>query len=235
MVLGIACLAPSAWAGGPKLESEDEKLVYALGLAVARNVEPYSLSKAELQIFLAGITDGASKAQPKISLDEYMAKFRGFAEGRMKVAADAEKKDSEEYLKKAAEEKGAVKTDSGLVLVEITPGTGESPKATDTVKVSYTGKLRDGTVFDASSQHGGTATFQLNQVIPCWTEGLQKMKVGGKSKLVCPSSIAYKDRGSPPKIKPGATLTFEVELLEVSAAPPKPAAAPAQPGTGAAN
>jgi len=95
------------------------------------------------------------------------------------------------------------------------PATGASPKATDTVKVHYQGTLTNGTIFDSSVQRGEPATFPLNQVIPCWTEGLQLMKVGGKGKLVCPSDIAYGDRGRPPKIPPGATLTFEVELLDI--------------------
>jgi FKBP-type peptidyl-prolyl cis-trans isomerase FkpA/FKBP-type peptidyl-prolyl cis-trans isomerase FklB len=83
------------------------------------------------------------------------------------------------------------------------------------VKVHYHGTLTDGTVFDSSVQRGQPATFPLSGVIKCWTEGVQEIKVGGKSKLVCPSDIAYGDRGSPPKIKPGATLVFEVELLEI--------------------
>ena len=107
---------------------------------------------------------------------------------------------------------------------EIKPGTGESPKATDTVKVHYHGTLRDGTVFDSSVDRGEPATFPLNRVIACWTEGVQKMKVGGKSKLICPASIAYGDRGAPPKIMPGAALVFEVELLGIEA--PKPAGPP---------
>jgi FKBP-type peptidyl-prolyl cis-trans isomerase FkpA/FKBP-type peptidyl-prolyl cis-trans isomerase FklB len=97
----------------------------------------------------------------------------------------------------------------------ITPGTGASPKATDTVKVNYEGKLTDGTVFDSSVQRGEPVTFPLNKVIKCWTEAVQLMKVGGKSRLICPSDLAYGDRGAPPQIKPGATLVFEVELLGI--------------------
>jgi FKBP-type peptidyl-prolyl cis-trans isomerase FkpA/FKBP-type peptidyl-prolyl cis-trans isomerase FklB len=95
------------------------------------------------------------------------------------------------------------------------------------VKVHYHGTLRDGTVFDSSVDRGSPATFPLNRVIKCWTEGVQKMKVGGKSKLICPSDIAYGDRGAPPKIKPGAPLIFEVELISIEAeAPQKPAGHP---------
>ena len=119
------------------------------------------------------------------------------------------------FLDKAAAEPGAKKLPSGLVITTLRPGTGASPKATDTVKVHYQGTLIDGTVFDSSVRRGEPATFPLNGVIPCWTEGVQQMKVGGKSRLVCPSNLAYGDRGAPPRIKPGATLVFEIELLEV--------------------
>ena len=107
------------------------------------------------------------------------------------------------------------KTASGALVKEMKAGTGEQPKATDTVKVHYHGTLTDGTVFDSSVQRGQPATFPLNGVVKCWTEGLQQMKVGGKAKLVCPSDTAYGDQGRPPQIKPGATLVFEVELLEI--------------------
>jgi FKBP-type peptidyl-prolyl cis-trans isomerase FkpA/FKBP-type peptidyl-prolyl cis-trans isomerase FklB len=131
------------------------------------------------------------------------------------VVAAAEQKRGQAVVDKAAAEKGATKTASGLVIVPIKPGAGPSPKATDRVRVHYHGTLADGVVFDSSVQRGEPATFPLNGVIPCWTEGLQLMKVGGKSRLVCPASLAYGDRGAPPRIKPGATLLFEVELLEI--------------------
>src|SRR5271169_4658526 len=119
------------------------------------------------------------------------------------------------YLEKAAAMPGAVRTPSGLVYRELQGGTGASPKATDEVKVHYRGTLVNGTEFDSSYKRNEPATFPLNQVIPCWTEGVQKMKVGGKSQLVCPSAIAYGDRGSPPEIPGGATLIFEIELLGI--------------------
>jgi len=122
------------------------------------------------------------------------------------------------YLDKAAAEPGAVKTASGLIYTELRPGTGASPKPSDTVKVNYRGTLTDGTEFDSSYKRNEPAEFPLNGVIPCWTEGVQRMKVGGKSRLVCPSNIAYGDRGAPGVIPGGAALIFEIELLSVNAA-----------------
>jgi FKBP-type peptidyl-prolyl cis-trans isomerase FkpA/FKBP-type peptidyl-prolyl cis-trans isomerase FklB len=129
--------------------------------------------------------------------------------------AAGEKKAGQVFADKAAGEKGASRTASGLVISSLKAGTGESPRPTDTVKVHYHGTLIDGTVFDSSLKNGEPATLPLNRVIKCWTEGLQQMKVGGKSRLVCPTELAYGDRGAPPLIKPGATLVFEVELLDI--------------------
>ena len=119
------------------------------------------------------------------------------------------------YLDKAAAEPGAQKTASGLIYRELKPGTGASPKATDTVKVHYRGTLTDGKEFD-SSYGGQPLEFPLNRVIRAWTEGVQMMKVGGKAQLVCPANLAYGERGAPPDIPGGATLVFEVELLGIS-------------------
>jgi FKBP-type peptidyl-prolyl cis-trans isomerase FkpA len=110
---------------------------------------------------------------------------------------------------------GEVKTSSGLVYRELKAGTGPSPSATDIVKVNYRGTLENGTEFDSSYKRNEPVSFPLNQVIPCWTEGVQKMKVGGKSQLVCPAAIAYGAEGRPPVIPGGATLTFEIELLGI--------------------
>ena len=108
-----------------------------------------------------------------------------------------------------------VTTASGLIYRELKAGTGASPTATDTVTVNYRGTLENGTEFDSSYKRNMPASFPLNQVIPCWTEGMQKMKVGGKSQLVCPAGIAYGAESRPPVIPGGATLTFEIELLGI--------------------
>jgi FKBP-type peptidyl-prolyl cis-trans isomerase FkpA len=100
--------------------------------------------------------------------------------------------------------------------MDIQPGTGASPSASDSVKVNYRGTLIDGTEFDSSYKRNQPAQFPLSGVIRCWTEGVQKMKVGGKARLVCPSDIAYGDKGHPPVIPGGATLIFEIQLLEIN-------------------
>ncbi len=116
----------------------------------------------------------------------------------------------------AAKEEGAVVTSSGLVYRSLKDGTGTSPKATDKVTVHYKGTFPDGREFDSSYKRGQPIDFPLNGVIPCWTEGVQRMKIGGKAKLTCPPEIAYGARGAGGVIPPNATLVFEVELLGVN-------------------
>ncbi|MCR5883106.1 FKBP-type peptidyl-prolyl cis-trans isomerase [Rhizobacter sp. J219] len=116
----------------------------------------------------------------------------------------------------AQQEPGTVTTQSGLVYSALKEGSGPSPTATDVVKVHYRGTLPDGKEFDSSHKRGQPAEFPLNRVIKCWTEGVQKMKVGGKARLVCPPAIAYGERGAGNGlIPPNATLVFEVELLDI--------------------
>jgi FKBP-type peptidyl-prolyl cis-trans isomerase FkpA/FKBP-type peptidyl-prolyl cis-trans isomerase FklB len=206
--------AASVTAAGPDLKTDEDKTLYAIGVALSRNLGPFALTEAEMALVREGLTDGVA-GKPKVDLDKFGPKIQELQKSRASVAAAGEKKASQGYLDKAAAAEGAKKTSSGLIIKEIKAGTGESPKATDKVKVHYQGTLTDGTVFDSSIQRGEPVTFPLNGVIPCWTEGLQLMKVGGKSQLVCPADIAYGDHGAPPKIKPGATLVFEVELLEI--------------------
>jgi FKBP-type peptidyl-prolyl cis-trans isomerase FkpA len=199
----------------PQLGTDEQKTLYAVGLAVAGSLSVFALSAADLELVKAGMTDGVLNRQRQVDLQAYGPKIQELQRARASVVAAAEQKTGQAIVDKAAAEKGATKTASGLVIVPIKPGTGASPKATDRVKVHYHGTLADGAVFDSSVQRNEPATFPLNGVIPCWTEGLQLMKVGGKSRLVCPAALAYGDRGAPPRIKPGSTLTFEVELLEI--------------------
>jgi len=215
LVLVLAAVAASG-AAGPELKTEDQKTLYALGLVISQNLASFNLNAADLEPVLAGVSDGVLKKEFKVDVQTYAPKISQLQTSRAGAAAAAEKKAGQAYLDKAAAEKGATKSASGLIITTLKPGTGASPKATDKVKVHYHGTLTDGTVFDSSVNRGQPIELPLNGVIRCWTEGLQLMKVGGKSKLVCPSDIAYGDQGRPPQIKPGATLVFEVELLEIA-------------------
>ena len=214
-IIALASLGAAGAATGQEPKTEEQKTFYALGLAISQNLGSFNLSEAELELVKSGLTDGVLNRPRKVDLPTYAPKLQELQASRQAATAAVEKKLSQTYLEKAAAEKGATKTPSGVIVTTVKPGTGPSPAATDKVKVHYTGTLIDGSVFDSSVQRGQPATFPLNGVIKCWTEGLATMKVGGKAKLVCPAEVAYGDRGAPPKIKPGSTLVFEVELLEI--------------------
>jgi FKBP-type peptidyl-prolyl cis-trans isomerase FkpA len=215
VILTALSLLSPAFAAGPELRTEEQKVLYAIGLALSNGLATFGLSEAELEVVKAGLTDGVLGRERKVDLGTHGPKIQELQRTRASAVAAAEKRTGQAFVDKAAGEKGATRTTSGLVIAVLRAGTGEAPKATDRVRVHYHGTLTDGTVFDSSVQRGQPATFTLNQVIPCWTEGVQRMRVGGKSRLVCPADLAYGDRGAPPRIRPGATLVFEVELLEI--------------------
>jgi FKBP-type peptidyl-prolyl cis-trans isomerase len=212
-VLALGAYGAAAMAQAP-LDSDQDKTLYALGVAIGSNVKSFGLTSKELEIVEAGLGDTVLGKDSRVDMQVYGPKIQQLADARTAAAAATEKKASAAYLQQAAKERGAQVSDSGLVYIPIKEGTGASPKATDTVTVNYTGSLRDGTVFDSSIERGQAATFSLEGVIQCWSEGLQKMKIGGKSKLVCPSELAYGDSGQGP-IPAGAALVFEVELLGI--------------------
>ena len=197
--------------------TDDDNTVYALGLLMHRSLRQFDLSAAELDVLARALRD-ATAGKPAIEIAEWGPKIEPFAGARAARVTGREKVASAAYLAKAATEAGALKTDSGLVYTELVAGTGESPTAADTVKVNYRGTLTNGTEFDSSYARNEPAEFPLEGVIKCWTEGVQKMKVGGKARLVCPSDLAYGDGGNP-TIPGGAALVFEIDLLEIVANP----------------
>jgi FKBP-type peptidyl-prolyl cis-trans isomerase FkpA len=201
-------------AGAPA--TDEQKEIYAIGLSIYRSLGQFDLSPAEVELVERALKDAAA-GKPAVELDEWGPKIQSLANARGARLSEREKAASTAYLVKAAAEPGAVRTQSGLVYREMTAGAGASPKATDTVKVNYRGTLTNGTEFDSSYRRNQPAEFALNEVIPCWTEGVQKMKVGGKARLVCPSDLAYGDQGRP-SIPGGAALIFEIELLDVKTA-----------------
>lgn len=210
----ITLLAIPAFAASePK--TVDQKTLYAVGLTLARQLAPFSLTPAEFEFVQQGMADGVAGKTPVVKLDDYNKKVQDLVKARVAVQGEKLAAIAKEYVDKAAKEKGAVKTESGLVYLSLTEGSGAGPLATDKVKVNYRGTLVDGKEFDSSYRRGQPAEFALNSVIKCWTEGVLKMKAGGKARLVCPPAIAYGERGSGASIPPNATLVFEIELLEV--------------------
>jgi FKBP-type peptidyl-prolyl cis-trans isomerase FkpA len=198
------------------LDSDDDKTIYAIGVDMGTKLQTLDLSSKEMAVLKMGIDDGSNKdAKPKVEPREFLSKVGELIRNRQKAYAEKEKKEATAFIEKAAGMDKATKTDSGLVYIEKEAGSGESPKASDRVKVNYHGTLRSGDVFDSTKERNQPATFRLDRVIKCWNEGVQKMKVGGKAELYCPPEIAYGDRGAPPKIPPGSALKFEVELLEI--------------------
>ena len=214
--------APST---GP-MKTDEQKTLYALGYFLGNKATPLSITAAEAKWVSLGFHDGIANKKPAVDLESYGPKVNDFATERTRKAREAAaaeasmqasaRKDAEKpFLEKAAAEPGAQKLPSGLIYKELKAGAGKQPTADDTVKCHYEGKLVDGTVFDSSYKRKEPAEFPLKGVVPCWTEGVAKIKVGGKARLVCPSSIAYGDEGRPPVIPAGAVLDFTVELIDI--------------------
>lgn len=218
-------------AAEPPAMSDEQKTLYAIGISVSRSLSVFDLTQAEFDYVKQGLVDAHTGKKSDIDLTSYNSKIQELARARRKISGEKQVGAGKDYLEKAAKEKGAVKTSSGMVYTTLSEGRGESPKVADVVKVNYRGTLIDGKEFDSSYKRGKPLEFRLDNVIKCWTEGVQMMKPGGKAKLVCPPNLAYGDNGAGELILPGATLAFEVELLEFKqAATGKPdSTAPAQP------
>ena len=228
-----AASAAASTAAGPM--TDDQKTLYALGVLMSRGLENFQLSDAEFNTVRAGLSDSFHKRLLVTDAESYTPKLQALQRDRVAVLAQHEKASGQAYLEAAAKGAGATRTASGLLFLAVSDGTGAAPTRADRVKVDYEGKLIDGTVFDSSIKRGQPAVFNVGGVIPCWSEALMLMKVGGKSHVICPAELAYGDRGAPPRIRPGATLVFDIALLDIL--PPPAAAAPASnaapPATGA--
>lgn len=214
----VLCLGAAQPAMAAEEGAADADTLYYLGMLfgrqLAEQMNQLALTPGERDEVLRGAQDEVrGKAR---ALDE--AKVRGelqrLATARQTAAAERERELAAAYLKDMAAEPGAVTTASGIVMREVKAGSGDSPAAASTIRAHYHGTLRDGTVFDSSVDRGEPIEISLQRVIPCWTEAIQKMRVGGKSKLTCPAAVAYGEQGSG-AIPGGAAITFEVELLEI--------------------
>lgn len=220
-VLAAALIVPAVYAADM---TEDQKTLYALGTVLGQQVSSsFNATPAELEMIKKGMSDVVAGSKPAVDLDTYGPKIQVLAQARRAVILEKANAAGKEFADKAAKETGAVKTESGLIYLSLKEGSGTSPAATDIVKVNYRGSFIDGKEFDSSYKRGEPAEFPLNGVIKCWTEGVAKMKVGGKAKLTCPAAIAYGENGGGP-IPPNSTLSFEVELLSMTKAAAKPQA-----------
>ncbi len=209
----------------------EEQLIEEFGWFMAKRVgiSELDFSKAEIDSLIKGLaTAAAGKESPydleKIgpAMDQFMQRKQGAYMAKLKEKGSAE---TTAFLTEVKKKPGVVVLPSGLVYQIEKPGEGPAPKPNETVKVHYTGTLVNGTEFDSSVKRGEPVEFQLDQVIPGWTEGLQKISKGGKIKLYIPPDLAYGDDGRP-GIPPASTLVFEVELLDIKPTPPAPATTP---------
>ena len=229
--VNLPATAPAAPAAPAKPAYTDAQLIEEFGWFIGKRVGLTELefTAEEVATLIKGLSLAASGKESPFELekigpamDEFMQKKQQSYLGKLKNKNQGE---TAAYFTKLKENKAIVELPSGLRYEITKAGDGAAPKATETVKVHYTGTLIDGTVFDSSVQRGEPAEFPLDQVIPGWTEGIQKMNKGGKIKLYVPAHLAYGDDGRP-GIPPGSTLIFDVELLDIKAAA---TAAPAMP------
>lgn len=197
------------------LPSAEARTLYTLGQLISRTLDGFTLSETELAWVKAGLDDGVLGRTPKVDLAAEAGGLHTLQETRRRATLERERTAGAAYLAAVAKSPGVERRQSGLVIQSLQFGAGEQPTALDHVSVHYEGKLIDGTVFESSRTRGTPATLPVRGVIACWSEALQVMRVGGRSRIVCPAELAYGERGSPPAVKPGATIEFDIELIGV--------------------
>jgi FKBP-type peptidyl-prolyl cis-trans isomerase len=221
----------------PTTQGTYDTISYGMGYQIGKEMAsaPMPMNHDQLKAGLADALSGVDSKYTEQQITDAMMTIQmemmAKRQAEMKLIADSEKIKGDAYKVEYAKKAGVTQTASGMLFESVTEGAGKSPGEADIVRVHYTGTLIDGTKFDSSrdaripGQEPEPVEFELGRVIPGWIEGLQLMKVGGKAKLVIPSDLAYGDTGSPPTIPPGATLVFDVELLDIV----PPATQPATP------
>jgi FKBP-type peptidyl-prolyl cis-trans isomerase len=209
--------AKAAAPAADSFKNDDQRTAYAYGYKIGQNLAPVGLTEGEIKFLASGMRDAASGKSAGVDMAIFLPKVSDLIQKHVASKVAPEKKKGADFAAAFAKENGVKPIAGGAGYIKmLTEGAGAMPGAEDTVKVNYRGTLIDGTEFDSSYKRNEPATFPLNRVVPCWTRGVAMMKVGAKAKLVCPSEIAYGDQGEPRAgIAGGATLVFEVELLEI--------------------
>ena len=212
LALALLFLPFAAAADAPPLATEDDKTLYALGLALSSRLPSFDPTGPEIAMIQAGIADGLNGKEPRVKMADYFPKLDPFIQARVSATAEKEKVAGAAFREEAAKQTGAVKSDSGLIYKELQAGTGAQPDGDDTVKLHYHGTRRDGTVFDSSRDKGEPAEFALNQVVEGWTIGLSGMKVGSRVLLAIPPDLGYGAQDQP-NIPANSTLYFVVDIV----------------------
>jgi FKBP-type peptidyl-prolyl cis-trans isomerase len=208
---GCALTASAALA----VADEHDEALYSLGALMGEQLQELELSDAERERVVSGFRDSLGGSDLEVNPEEHMDALNAFVMERRSQGLERSRADQQAFIEQFVAEEGGTLTESGLAYRIIDEGDEQRPAASDTVEVHYEGRLINGEVFDSSRQRGDTAVFPLDRVIPGWTEGLQLIGRGGRIELVIPSDLAYGDRGSPPAIPGGATLVFDVELIDI--------------------
>lgn len=198
----------------PELETEQDKLLYFMGIQLGESLMPLRLNNEEFQLVMRGTRDAVQGNTVEVDPRVYGPRLAQFGEERHIALLADERPKATEYLARMAAEDGAQTMESGMIFLPLKAGTGTTPAASSLIELNFSGTLRDGTVFDSSFDRGQPIQVPLDKVIPCWQEGFVMIKVGGKARLTCPAELAYQDRGVG-NIPPGAAITFEVELLKI--------------------
>jgi FKBP-type peptidyl-prolyl cis-trans isomerase FkpA len=215
LIANFACVDQGGGSSGASgTPTEDDKIFYSIGMMAGMGISEFKLTEEEFEWVARGVADAALGREALANPEDHMPQIQEIFAARKAQANAAEATASAEFLEQEAAVEGAVTSESGMITQVLVAGEGSQPGPTDKVKVHYHGTLRDGTVFDSSVDRGTPAEFPLDRVIPCWTEAVTQMKVGGKRRIVCPSAIAYGSRGMG-QIPGDAALVFEVELLEI--------------------
>ena len=192
-----------------------DKISYALGLGIGQQIKSMNIENFSIEDFAKSISDVMEDKETAFTSREAQVMLQEFLQKKQKEEAEKFIAEGKAYLDENAKKEGVTVTKSGLQYEVLQEGTGKSPKATDTVRCHYEGRLLDGTVFDSSYKRGEPADFGLNQVIPGWTEGVQLMKEGAKYRFTIPYLLAYGEQGAGASIPPFSTLVFDVELIKV--------------------